>query len=145
MKEKDRVGGSETPLVNATVTFLKEFRVLSPLPHSNRSQKEEEEEEGRGRDSLVPSYIYDALKETKRFDSMRGGQQEDAEEFLGFYLDTLEEELLSTIRSYSSASVPKVNGPIEVQVNEEKLADAWLEVGKKNKTVVTRTVRCSSS
>jgi len=35
------------------------------------------------------------------------------------------------MRSYFSASVPKVNGPIEAQVNEEKLADAWLEIGEK--------------
>jgi ubiquitin carboxyl-terminal hydrolase 10 len=52
-----------------SVTFLKEFRVLTP-PHSSKGQKEEEEED-KGRDSLVPSYIYEALKEKKRFDSMR--------------------------------------------------------------------------
>ena len=52
------------------MTFLREFRVLSSLSHSNRGHKEEEEED-KGRGSLVPGYIYDALKEKKRFDSMR--------------------------------------------------------------------------
>ncbi|KAF8495378.1 hypothetical protein JB92DRAFT_2993080 [Gautieria morchelliformis] len=138
---KDPKGGMGIPLVKATVTFLKEFRVLPPLPHSKKIHKEEDEED-KGRDSLVPSYIYDALKETKRFDSMRGGQQEDAEEFLGFYLDTLEEELLSLIKNFSPASIStsvSVGAPIEDHVDHEKPADGWVEVGKKNKTVITRT------
>lgn len=51
-----------------SVTFLKEFSVLPP--QSSKGQDKEEEED-KGREPLVPSYIYDALKETKRFDSMR--------------------------------------------------------------------------
>jgi ubiquitin carboxyl-terminal hydrolase 10 len=74
---------------------------------------------------------------------MQGGHQEDAEEFLGFYLDTLEEELLSII---STLSPPRTKAPAAVveEIEEEALPeteDGWLEVGRKNRTVVTRTVR----
>jgi len=75
---------------------------------------------------------------------MQGGHQEDAEEFFGFYLDTLEEELLSITNSLSPARSAK-GGPVGDHV-EEREEDApqpdegWHEVGKRNRTVVTRTV-----
>jgi hypothetical protein len=65
--------------------------------------------------------------------SIQGGQQEDAEEFLGFYLDTLEEELLAIHNSLSPQAAPKVE---EAPAQDS----AWMEVGKKNKMVVTRAV-----
>lgn len=76
---------------------------------------------------------------------MQGGQQEDAEEFLGFYLDTLEEELLSIVNSLSatpgSAKPPPGNkpAPVEEKVEMQEKEDGWLEVGRRNKMVVTRT------
>jgi ubiquitin carboxyl-terminal hydrolase 10 len=70
----------------------------------------------------------------------QGGQQEDAEEFLGFYLDTLEEELLSMLNS-TQPSKPHVEETETVPTKEE----GWMEVGKKNRTVVTRTVSYSFS
>jgi len=68
---------------------------------------------------------------------LQGGQQEDAEEFLGFYLDTLEEELLYIQNSLSppSSKTQSVEEKEELGVPE----DGWLEVGKKNRTIVTRT------
>jgi ubiquitin C-terminal hydrolase len=45
-------------------------------------------------EAFSPEYVYDALRGLKRFDSMKG-RQEDAEEFLGFLLGGLHEEFLS--------------------------------------------------
>jgi len=124
-------GKSVTPLVDATITFMKEFHTDPSRASSNEREQEDDSESWR--EAFVPTYIYEALKEKKRFDSMRGGQQEDAEEFLGFYLDTLEEELLSLMNaSFTPAPAP--------QREEEQGADGWLEVGRKNKPVVTRMV-----
>jgi len=77
--------------------------------------------------------------------SSQGGQQEDAEEFLGFYLDTLEEELLYIQNSLASPPPPSLLSSSKKQSVEEKEEldipeDGWLEVGKKNRTIITRTV-----
>ncbi|KAJ3570230.1 hypothetical protein NP233_g4540 [Leucocoprinus birnbaumii] len=168
---------SQTPFIDATVKFLKEFIEDAQDPSSSSSRKRKTdgggfslqqpskkgkerelfsakdfEESGEGEDkdewseSFLPSYVYDAMKEKKRFESMRGGQQEDAEEFLGFYLDTLEEELLHIQNSLapppppsSSAAAAKTKPVEEKEEPEPPEEDGWLEVGKKNRTIVTRT------
>ncbi|KAJ2915233.1 hypothetical protein MD484_g5175, partial [Candolleomyces efflorescens] len=149
---------SVTPLVEATATFLKEFVTLKKPLLTNGKSSGVASGSGYGRgnkgkerelmemdddwdlDSFLPTYIYDAMKEKKRFDTMRGGQQEDAEEFLGFYLDTLEEELLSMLNS-TQPSKPQVEETETVPTKEE----GWMEVGKKNRTVVTRTIKATES
>jgi ubiquitin carboxyl-terminal hydrolase 10 len=72
--------GSPTPLVDATVRFLEEFvyeeNKASPAQQpqqavKGKAKEEEEEKEDNGVDSFVPTYVYDAMKEKKRFDTMR--------------------------------------------------------------------------
>ncbi|KAI0050880.1 cysteine proteinase [Auriscalpium vulgare] len=151
-KEKDSRELSEggTPLVDATIRFLQEFvyeekkPVNGTLNGRGRAKEVEREEEADTLDFFIPSYVYDAMKEKKRFDNMRGGQQEDAEEFFGFYLDTLEEELLSLLSTVNPSQ------PAPVKITEEREEDAprdvgWMEVGKRNKTVLTRTVKSTDS
>jgi ubiquitin carboxyl-terminal hydrolase 10 len=95
----------------------------------------------------------------------QGGQQEDAEEFFGFYLDTLEEELLAMLAAVNAPpsvpsgshppSSPSTAGnasskqknaatsrgpPVGGEERAPEDGDGWLEVGKRNRTVVTRTV-----
>ncbi|KAI0672764.1 hypothetical protein C8Q78DRAFT_970322 [Trametes maxima] len=137
-----REGTKATPLVDAMIQFLKEFVPDPPAPGTDSKAKGKEREDDLfdELDSFIPSYVYDAMKEKKRFANMIGGHQEDAEEFLGFFLDTLEEELLSIAQSLSPKEPPKP--PVE----EPQLPDGeWLEVGKKNKTVTTRTAKSTDS
>ncbi|KAH9900901.1 hypothetical protein C8Q73DRAFT_742650 [Cubamyces lactineus] len=136
-----REGSKATPLVDATIQFLKEFVPDPPVSNSASKAKGKEREDDLfdELDSFIPTYVYDAMKEKKRFANMIGGHQEDAEEFLGFFLDTLEEELLSISQSLSPKEAPKPSEEGQVQDGE------WLEVGKKNKAVTTRTAKSTDS
>ena len=78
--EGQRIDSSATQLVDATVRFLEEFVCEEKkLPPTEKPQqqaggvKEEEDEkkEDDGVDSFLPTYVYDAMKEKKRFDNMR--------------------------------------------------------------------------
>jgi ubiquitin carboxyl-terminal hydrolase 10 len=136
-------------LIRATAEFLYEF--LAKFPNQHGSPKGKERAKNVELDipdndwdtSFLPTVIYDAMKEKSIFDTMRGGQQEDAEEFFGFYLDALEEELLSLANSLSPTSThPAVSTALsaskEAPITPE---EGWVEVGKRNRTVITRTVR----
>ncbi|KAJ7788597.1 hypothetical protein B0H14DRAFT_3503990 [Mycena olivaceomarginata] len=104
-------------------SYARRGRSCASLSLGKVSPAEEQEEEP---EAFIPTHIYDALKGKKRFDGMWGGHQEDAEEFLGFFLDTLEEE-------FADGTEREEEAPPETE-------DGWLEVGRKNRTVVTRTV-----
>ncbi|KAJ8468621.1 hypothetical protein ONZ45_g17184 [Pleurotus djamor] len=143
----------ETALVDATIRFLKEFgaktsevEVSTNTRKGKGKEKEVVVEDEWDGEFFIPGYVYDALKENKRFDHMRGGQQEDAEEFLGFYLDTLEEELLSILNAISPPTSSRLN--VKVEEHEEEAPpedDGWLEVGKRNRSVITRTIKTVES
>ena len=79
--EGQESSASATPLVDVTVRFMDEFvyeeKKPSPAPQlqqqggRGKAREEEEKKEGDGVDSFIPTYVYDALKEKKRFDNMR--------------------------------------------------------------------------
>ncbi|KAK4689408.1 ubiquitin carboxyl-terminal hydrolase 10, partial [Tremellales sp. Uapishka_1] len=128
-----------TPLVEAMIIFLREFKTAPGQTNNGK---------GKDREAFVPENVYDAMKENKRFDSMRRGHQEDAEEYLGFFLNTLHEELL-LLHSRTQPATSKSNPPLTPDSSNERSIDrptspdaGWLEVGKKQKTNV---VRVSSS
>lgn len=75
---------------------------------------------------------------------MQRGHQQDAEEFLGFLLEALHDECASVLRhlpdsstaataANSSVTSPTATSPAENDSN------AWLEVGRKQRQVVTRS------
>ncbi|KAH7918337.1 UCH-domain-containing protein, partial [Leucogyrophana mollusca] len=187
-------GRSKTPLVDATVRFLREFRPRPSVSTSSSASpfasgsgsgngsgsgsgngkgkgvdryagagERYDDDDALGLDSFVPTYVYDALRGEKRFDHMRGGHQEDAEEFLGFYLDTLEEELLALAASVEpshesapAAAVVGHGGQLQLQGHgvaagqgagqgQATEDQGWLEVGKRNRAVLTRTTKSADS
>ena len=53
-------GGKATPLVDATIEFLKEFQ---PVPaHSKWKVKEVDREDEDGFEYFIPTYVYDVMK-----------------------------------------------------------------------------------
>lgn len=72
------VSNTKTPLVSATVRFLNEFMPKTrPAPEGkgkavDRTHSYSDDDDLM--DSFIPTYVYDALKEKKRFDHMRVSQ-----------------------------------------------------------------------
>lgn len=120
------------------------------------SEKQRAQSGQMTRAPFVPAFVYEAMKENKRFDSMRRGHQEDAEEFFGFLLETVHEEFLYMQSRYESrhtgGGYGRVSAKADAAQNGEERevsrpvspgaagGDGWLEVGKKQKVNVVRTV-----
>ncbi|WWC85843.1 uncharacterized protein L201_000710 [Kwoniella dendrophila CBS 6074] len=154
----------KTPLLEAMIIFLREFNAPFPAPSApvptGPPGSGTSTPKGKGKDprreAFIPENVYDAMKENKRFDSMRRGHQEDAEEYLGFFLNTLHEELLYVLsrtqisRSVSSKSIPNGDDSEHRQIERPVSPGAgddsgWLEVGKKQKTHVIRATESKES
>ncbi|KAL2917521.1 hypothetical protein HK105_202802 [Polyrhizophydium stewartii] len=153
---------SKTPLTDAMLLFLNEFEEEEPNQAPSK----------QGKQPFVPEYVYDALRRLKRVNSIKG-RQEDAQEFLGFLIDELHEELLGVIRSLEapgsdgSGSNLRANGHASHAISgngvdsasdealggnssgADSVANAadntWFEVGKKNRTLVTRNTDIDAS
>ncbi|CAG8679245.1 11674_t:CDS:10, partial [Funneliformis caledonium] len=110
---------SKTPLVDSLVRFINEYK--------QPKRPEGVEEFG---EAFSPEYVYNALRGLKRFDSMKG-RQEDAEEFLGFLLDGLHEEFLAALKKDDNLHIQQFDKTVK--------DDGWMEVGPKNRTSFTRT------
>ncbi|ODV78873.1 cysteine proteinase, partial [Suhomyces tanzawaensis NRRL Y-17324] len=83
---------SKTPLLDATLQFFNEFVTKTG-------------EEPAKTTSLSPENFYMNLISHEKFLHLKWGQQEDAEEFLGYYLDGLNDEFLQTIKGLTTPAV----------------------------------------
>ncbi|GEM11872.1 ubiquitin carboxyl-terminal hydrolase [Rhodotorula toruloides] len=80
---------------------------------------------------LSPTPIHDSLRHNPRFDAMRRGTQEDAEEFLGFFLETLHEEVVNIMELDEKNEQGKGKGKAISQAGGD---EGWEEVGSKGRT-----------
>ncbi|KAF3931691.1 hypothetical protein ABW19_dt0202893 [Dactylella cylindrospora] len=129
---------SETPLIDAMIMFTREFRRIPPnnsLPSDQRGADSQ-----LAGDPFVPEYVYEAVKGLKRFSSMRRGHQQDAEEFLNFFLDVLHEECVAAIKLGQTSAQQSTAPKIEAYPPNEDDDAGWLEVGHKQKTAITRNI-----
>ncbi|KAM0432363.1 hypothetical protein ACHAPT_004905 [Fusarium lateritium] len=134
---------SETPLIDAMIMFMHEFKIIkssASVEPLRRSLKNEELE--RYGEPFTPEFVYEAIRQLPRFASMRRGHQQDAEEFLGFLLQSLDDECTSVMNSSTLAEqLEKANATQETTGT----SDDWLEVGRKQKAAVTRSAGSNSS
>ncbi|EEY14484.1 ubiquitin carboxyl-terminal hydrolase [Verticillium alfalfae VaMs.102] len=91
--------------------------------------------------SFTPEFIYQAIEPDKRFENMRRGHQQDAEEFFGLLLQSLDDEC-AKVMGVASGNAPH---PAPASANADATADGWLEVGAKQRAAVTRSSGASSS
>ncbi|KAI1495554.1 hypothetical protein F5X99DRAFT_403173 [Biscogniauxia marginata] len=139
---------SETPLIDAMIMFMREYKVIDSAVSVDqlRRRLKSEELEQYG-EPFTPEFVYDAIRKLPRFASMRRGHQQDAEEFLGFLLESLHDECAQVMRNLpeTSATTTAVNSstatPTAASSPTSTTADSsdWLEVGRRQRAAVTRS------
>ncbi|PHH88015.1 hypothetical protein CDD83_8121 [Cordyceps sp. RAO-2017] len=150
----DRVGQravhsfkSETPLVDAMVMFMHEYKVLASAPSAEllRRKLKNEDLEKYG-EPFTPEFVYEAIRQLARFASMRRGHQQDAEEFLGFLLQSLDDECTHVMGNLQTSDSETAS--VDLAASQNSAADPlgdWLEVGRKQRAAVTRASGSNSS
>ncbi|KAG1952557.1 ubiquitin carboxyl-terminal hydrolase 10 isoform X3 [Pimephales promelas] len=138
---------TSTPMMDNFVRLVNEFSNM-PVPSKAKQQAAGEKimKDLRVGVAFEPTYIYKLLTLIKSSLSEKG-RQEDAEEYLGFILNGLHEEMLALKRLISPQEdkAPTPNGPESQPGVEEDPAekeegsdDEWEQVGPRNKTSITR-------
>ncbi|KAM9764855.1 ubiquitin carboxyl-terminal hydrolase 10 isoform 2-T2 [Menidia menidia] len=141
---------TSTPMIDNFVRLVNEFSNM-PVPSKTKQQAVGDKvvKDIRTGPPFEPTYIYRLLTLIKSSLSEKG-RQEDAEEYLGFTLNGLHEEMLalkkliSPLEEKEKVSTP--NGPESQPGVEEDAADKeeegsddeWEQVGPRNKTSITR-------
>jgi ubiquitin carboxyl-terminal hydrolase 10 len=120
--------------------FMHEFKVLKSAssPAQLRQHLKAEDLEKFG-EPFTPEFVYEAIRQLPRFASMRRGHQQDAEEFLGFLLQGLDDEcthVVGTSLTNVAEAAASEKGAGDGQVDP---SGDWLEVGRKQKAAVTRS------
>ncbi|KAI0100148.1 hypothetical protein GGR51DRAFT_551648 [Nemania sp. FL0031] len=134
---------SETPLIDAMVMFLREYKVIESAASVDQLRKKLKHEDlEKYGDSFIPEFVYDAMKRLPRFASMQGGHQQDAEEFLGFLLQALSDECAHVMRNLGESSAVTNSPATSIgpsSPTNTSAEDEWLEVGRKQRAAVTRS------
>uniref|UniRef100_A0A669BLP4 Ubiquitin carboxyl-terminal hydrolase n=1 Tax=Oreochromis niloticus TaxID=8128 RepID=A0A669BLP4_ORENI len=139
---------TSTPMIDNFVRLVNEFNNM-PVPSKAKQQAvgDKVTKDIRPGAPFEPTYIYKLLTLIKSSLSEKG-RQEDAEEYLGFTLNGLHEEMLALKKLISpqEEKAPTPNGPesepgVEedgADKEEEGSEDEWEQVGPRNKTSITR-------
>lgn len=115
---------SSSPILDGLVEFIREYgqngrgAVLNGVETTNPKK-------------LAPylaESFYNTISNHHKFKHLQRGRQEDAEEFLGYLLDALDDELREAI----SASTASTSSSLDSS------ADSWVEVGKHNRHIHSR-------
>uniref|UniRef100_A0A9W3FJD1 Ubiquitin carboxyl-terminal hydrolase n=1 Tax=Camelus bactrianus TaxID=9837 RepID=A0A9W3FJD1_CAMBA len=137
---------TSTPMIDSFVRLMNEFTNMPVPPKPRQALGDKIVRDIRPGAAFEPTYIYRLLTVIKSSLSEKG-RQEDAEEYLGFILNGLHEEMLNLkkLLSPNNEKLTVSNGPKSHSVNEEEQEepgegseDEWEQVGPRNKTSVTR-------
>ncbi|KAF7668883.1 hypothetical protein LDENG_00277990 [Lucifuga dentata] len=139
---------TSTPMMDNFVRLVNEFNNM-PVPSKVKQQAVGDKmiKDIRPGVPFEPTYIYRLLTLIKSSLSEKG-RQEDAEEYLGFTLNGLHEEMLALKKLISpqeekpsTPNGPEVPSGVEEDAadkEDEGSEDEWEQVGPRNKTSITR-------
>ncbi|XP_072836923.2 ubiquitin carboxyl-terminal hydrolase 10 isoform X2 [Pogona vitticeps] len=147
MYSKSQRPCTSTPMIDSFVRLMNEFTNMPVPPKAKQALGDKIARDIRPGAAFEPTYIYRLLTVIKSSLSEKG-RQEDAEEYLGFILNGLHEEML-VLKKLLSPQTEKAavsNGPETQLVNEQEEQeeqgegsdDEWEQVGPRNKSSVTR-------
>ncbi|XP_036998306.2 ubiquitin carboxyl-terminal hydrolase 10 isoform X2 [Artibeus jamaicensis] len=137
---------TSTPMIDSFVRLMNEFTNMPVPPKPRQALGDKIMRDIRPGAAFEPTYIYRLLTVIKSSLSEKG-RQEDAEEYLGFILNGLHEEMLNLkkLLSPNNEKLTVSNGPKSHLENEDEQEepgegseDEWEQVGPRNKTSVTR-------
>nr|XP_056718838.1 ubiquitin carboxyl-terminal hydrolase 10 [Euleptes europaea] len=147
MYSKSQRPCTSTPMIDSFVRLMNEFTNMPVPPKAKQALGDKIARDIRPGAAFEPTYIYRLLTVIKSSLSEKG-RQEDAEEYLGFILNGLHEEMLilKKLLSPQSEKLLVSNGPEATPVHEEEeheeqgegSEDEWEQVGPRNKSSVTR-------
>uniref|UniRef100_A0A8C9T002 Ubiquitin carboxyl-terminal hydrolase n=1 Tax=Scleropages formosus TaxID=113540 RepID=A0A8C9T002_SCLFO len=142
-----QASSSSTPMINNFVRLVSEFSNMPVPPKAKTQVGDKMMKDIRAGVPFEPDYIYRLLTVIKSSLSEKG-RQEDAEEYLGYILNGLHEEMLALkkLLSPQEGKASTLNGPVSQPRAQEDMAerqeegsdDEWEQVGPRNKTSVTR-------
>lgn len=120
-------GKSATPIIDSMVKVAQEFEQFdSPKEELSPGQP------------FQPDFIYDMLRDLKS-DCLKG-QQEDAEEFLSFILNGMQEEMAKIMKNYEKKNNLNMNTETKENGDASESEEEWQVIGSKHKGMVTRKV-----
>ncbi|XP_056641731.1 ubiquitin carboxyl-terminal hydrolase 10 [Diorhabda sublineata] len=120
----------KTPVIDAMCCFMKEFKHLPP--NMRKNSKKDTNIIIKTDTPFVPTWIFKLLNGNNS--ELIEGRQEDAEEFLGFLLNGLNDEMLELIKL-----VRNDQDKTETRISyEEDVEKEWKVMGPKNKGSITR-------
>ncbi|CAN0275533.1 unnamed protein product [Lampetra fluviatilis] len=134
---------SATPMLDAFVRLMKEYGSMLPPSKPKTAGPPEKSKDLRVGSPFEPAFIYKLLSIVKS-SLCDKGRQEDAEEFLGFVINGLHDEMLSLRRldSADGLQLEDSDGHGQRANNEkggEEEEEEWEQVGPRNRSAITRS------
>lgn len=106
---KFNLRNTQSPVLDGLIDFIKEFRM-------NNNNDDDE----YNNDPFSPESFYKTITKQKKFDHLQRGRQEDAQEFLGYLLESIHEEFVYALKEYNNSHPLNTIDPQEGE---------WVEVG----------------